>query len=641
MGLIAIAAGIILGALLSQIITAMLLHTFSQTYQFYFQLYPDTLLLTVAFFVLTFAIVGLFNIRTICRIKVIDMLQAEHKTEHDLQNDKWIVLWIIAACIAAGLMFVTGSTIVEQSLFGTASLFDYFDVRYPLSVRIMFYGNIVSPVIFLAVAFLYLLLKATKKHLPVSVLAGILAGISVPIIYFSMSLPSIANKYFIPLGNDMTNTYLIFAGFFLVFAICSFFYFISDGIRILKDKYQKLHYNNDNIFLFGQIMAKLKTTSKTMAIICITLVVAIVLTILAPVFSEWIMGYLDARAPYDIQIFSRYNTVYEWNDLHSENCNAVNDIIQESETLIDDACISYSYFIKEEDFYHRVVYEFPVLALSLTDYNHLRSMAGLSEITLEEHEFTTQWYATASDNEIAEFLEQYPQVETDAGILIPAQTDTYRDNIGEYIYNDYTNVLFIFPDKICDTLAAANYFYMANTENTISFSAANDIQDRINQMAEVVQTKTGVQLEVRLGTIQTNEAISGAFLFRMIMMYTGIILFIICFTVLSLQQLSDATSFKYRFGVLRKLGVAENRINILIIRQMGVWFGLPIALAILTAACLCIYFINSYQAELFSYIGYSSLVSNIAIVVITVVVLLISYFLSTWILFRRNLSVDE
>ena len=55
------AAGIFLGAFCSQFITAMLLISYGQSYRISWMLFPDTVLLTVVFFSLSFVIVGLFQ----------------------------------------------------------------------------------------------------------------------------------------------------------------------------------------------------------------------------------------------------------------------------------------------------------------------------------------------------------------------------------------------------------------------------------------------------------------------------------------------------------------------------------------------------------------------------------------------------
>lgn len=56
-----------------------------------------------------------------------------------------------------------------------------------------------------------------------------------------------------------------------------------------------LTYNGENLFLFGQIMAKLKTTSKTMSIICLILALSLFLFALEPVMTGWMSGHLEKK----------------------------------------------------------------------------------------------------------------------------------------------------------------------------------------------------------------------------------------------------------------------------------------------------------------------------------------------------------
>ena len=88
---------------------------------------------------------------------------------------------------------------------------------------------------------------------------------------------------------------------------------------------------------------------------------------------------------------------------------------------------------------------------------------------------------------------------------------------------------------------------------------------------------------------------------------------VICLTVLSLQQLLDAGQYQYRFLVLRKLGVEEQHINKLILKQLGVWFGLPVIVAIVVAAVVIGYFIQTISAEISAYIGFTALMLQIGL----------------------------
>ena len=142
--------------------------------------------------------------------------------------------------------------------------------------------------------------------------------------------------------------------------------------------------------------------------------------------------------------------------------------------------------------------------------------------------------------------------------------------------------------------------------------------------------KSGALYGVRFSTLQTNSAIANNFILQTGMIYGAVVLMVICLTVLSLQQLLDAGQYKYRFSVLRKLGVEEHPINKLILKQLSVWFGLPIIAAIIVAAVVIGYFIQTISAEISAYIGLTALMLQIGATVGILVILLFCYFISTW-----------
>ena len=122
------------------------------------------------------------------------------------------------------------------------------------------------------------------------------------------------------------------------------------------------------------------------------------------------------------------------------------------------------------------------------------------------------------------------------------------------------------------------------------------------------------------------------------MLYAAVVLMVICLTVLSLQQLLDASQYKYRFSVLRKLGVEDTHIGKLVLKQLGIWFGLPIVVAIIVSTMVIIYFIQTISAEISAYIGFGALMSQIGMTVSILALLLICYFISTWLLFKKSIK---
>ena len=76
----------------------------------------------------------------------------------------------------------------------------------------------------------------------------------------------------------------------------------------------------------------------------------------------------------------------------------------------------------------------------------------------------------------------------------------------------------------------------------------------------------------------------------------------------------------------------------LILKQLGVWFGLPIALATMVSIIVSAYFIQTISTEISAYIGFSTLMAHIGMTTGILVLLLICYFISTWLLFQRGIK---
>lgn len=178
--------------------------------------------------------------------------------------------------------------------------------------------------------------------------------------------------------------------------------------------------------------------------------------------------------------------------------------------------------------------------------------------------------------------------------------------------------------------------YITTTEK-ITYENASELEKIfMNEYPE--QIENGASYDIRFRTLQINSTKANNFVMQVAMLYGAIVLMVICLTVLSLQQLLDAGQYKYRFSVLRKLGVEEKQISKLILKQLSVWFGLPILVAIIVAAVMIGYFVQTISAEISAYIGFTTLLLQIGMTVGILVLLLICYFLSTWIIFRHSVN---
>ena len=270
----------------------------------------------------------------------------------------------------------------------------------------------------------------------------------------------------------------------------------------------------------------------------------------------------------------------------------------------------------------------------MSDYNAIRSMLGLAPVALTEGEFTTQWKTIASEEDRKSFLAEHPAVSTDAGVLTLAEQACYTDSMGETLYNSYTDLVYVFPDAVCEQLLPVMRCRYIMTAEPLSYGTARALEDAFaDEYPE--QTDGGASYSIRLRTLQVNSARASNFVLQAAMLYGAVVLMVICLTVLSLQQLLDAGQYRYRFSVLRKLGVEEGELSRLVVRQLGFWFGLPVGAAVLagTAAAGCLVVV--VQAEIEAYIGFGTLAVQLCITALILLVLLGCYFVSTWALFQR------
>ena len=280
MGILSIAIGIFLGVFCSQFITAMLLTTYGKSYELSWTLFPDTVLLTIGFFIFSFLIVGIFNTRTIRKTKIIDMLAAEKENDPELKKSRWI---------AAVVLLFEGFT-VWMLLTGVQKIVFYYDGRFAIPAKLMFWGNILFPAITLLWSGFWLI---RKRKTGVSTLLPGLLVCTVLNTVMAASVPALTSRYYLALGAGAINQYLLFLLIDLLFFICCVIYLSSSFIVAWKAKAPEHRYKGENLFFFGQITSKLNTTSKTMTLICVTLVLAIFMFIAAPILVGWASGYLD------------------------------------------------------------------------------------------------------------------------------------------------------------------------------------------------------------------------------------------------------------------------------------------------------------------------------------------------------------
>lgn len=200
---------------------------------------------------------------------------------------------------------------------------------------------------------------------------------------------------------------------------------------------------------------------------------------------------------------------------------------------------------------------------------------------------------------------------------------------------DRKSVIYIVPDHICNKLTSANTFRYMMADKTISYDIAQELKSYFENSS---LTDSLVTYNITMRTIEVNDNSAIIFIMQTGLTYSAIILFVTCFTILALQQLSDSGKYKYRFRVLRNMGVEEPHIRKLILKQLAVWFGVPVILALILSGAFLVFLFVGFHMQIAVYIGVQRLVQQLLIVLAILGVLLISYFISTWVLFNKSAS---
>ena len=384
MGIFSLIVGIGLGGVFSQFITAMLLQMYHKPFEFSFMLFPDTIILTILFFCICFATVGLSQVRTIRKIKIIDMLNADRKNDILGTPHKWIYK----------LFPVNFVLYLLITFYNIRTLSYYFNGEFELVIKIWSAISIIVPILMLITHIRERFRR--KEQNTVKQLFLIECICLLELIILSI-LPVFKVYLAMPMDKGAFNVYMGFLFWCVVFGVSVFFVLFSNYLLVIKER-QK--YKEENLFFFGQLLSKLKSKTLSMTLICLTLTLSMALFFVTPLLVGWAQGFLEKRVPFDIQISSDYIGMQSgYIGIQSEKELPVTDysfldsFIEKNISVRDD-CSFKTYFVNKTDFYNQLENSrknaSPITAISLSDYNHLLKMAGYDEISLRDHEFTTQ-----------------------------------------------------------------------------------------------------------------------------------------------------------------------------------------------------------------------------------------------------------
>ena len=566
---LAIIAGIFVGTLFSQAITALVLVSVNQEVVFTLRLYMDTVVITFIFFIAMFCIIGLYNVSVLNKIKLIDMLNASKQVEFQFRRSGKV------------------------------------------------YGVIFGLSILLYIVCVYCTFKLINTEIDYSIKSLTYIGIS--------------------LVSFIIGTFALF-------------YSISYILIYLKGKCINFKYEGTNLFLIGSIVSKIKTAPILMATIAMTFLGAMISFIMTLAMAQWSLGYLNMRVPYDIDIRNDYSYNFDIEDIPKLDYGEVVQYLNDEGYSVRDYCQVEKYFIDKDEFYTGDRNNSPMLAISLSDFNKLRTMLGYEKINLKENEFTTQWHSVVNNTDINKFLSKNKHLNINGEILNISKDSHYKESIGERIYDFYSYNIIILPDNVCKDLTLAETNFLANLNNQMSYKDAVNFESKyiekwfkennrylIEKYSKEFDITSSI-IDGRVKSSETNNILNMTLAMRILGVYLCIVLLTISFTVLALGQLTDSIEHKDRYKVLRKLGVEENDINKIVLKQISIYFVVPIAIALIGVGIFIYNYYLMYKERIVTFIGFNLFIFSIATGIILTICVYMCYFAGTYYTFKRNIK---
>ncbi len=453
---------------------------------------------------------------------------------------------------------------------------------------------------------------------------------------------------FYNIEEETSATKVLSAIIMLIVGIYLFYISLSSFIvkRYLNNKKRK--YKKDNMFLYRNLTSKINTISITMGTIALMFTIILIGGNVALLMNNMLNNEIDMGYPFEIMIstkdgdFSEYKKYIEENakviDMHEYQIYDIpNTNIHEAlyDTIFDDR------YFEDID-----------TVMSLTDYNRLREILGLEKLTLNDDEIIIQTMKTA-ENFFVEYVKDHPSIKiAEKNLKIK---EVRGDNLSQISFNGYTYCLVV-PDNLMPLIIEEskkteksefydfNHKLVAQTEISTDEEFYNGLSDLI-ETQEITETyEYGGEVEeytteFALATVNTrgariSETKSFFTIISFLAFYIALVFLMTTATLLAIQQLSDSEKYEYRYEILKKLGMDEQHINRLVIKQLLFYFMLPLVIPIIISIPVTIFVGHVFLIA----VTMEEIIKNLVLVIGLVLLVYLIYFVATAVQFERNIN---
>ena len=518
-GIISLIVGLVIGVFASQFMSVLVGKLFAADMsKFEFVFSKDACIKTCIYFAVMYIAVMIFNTFTISRYKLINLLNASKKNEQIKIKNLWV-------CI---LVFIIGAVILGYA---------YYKVTGGVSE-----------------------LSTAEAMLPV-ILMGIVATI---LIFWSVS------------------------GFILKL------------VQLRKNIYLK----DVNMFVLRQLHNKINTTVVSMSVICLMLFMTITILSSALSLNNTMRKDLEDTTPVDLNLYKTANlpenekmskaqiedsrkTMVQSLEDNGFDMNKLKDVVEipvyaTNELTWRDTLSPVYDEVKQQ--FPNLLYETAEEIIKVSDYNKVARLYGNTKYELNDNE-----YIILCDFDNMKNLRN-KALKADSTITLAGKEykSKYDECQNGYIYmagSHINNGIILVPDNCNltedmkeETFLAANYNATTEEEKEeiekiCTGETETEFSKKLNEKDITIDGMT------KIAIIESSLGVSTIVLF--IAIYLGIIFLIASSAILALKQLTESSDNKQRYAILRKIGADEKMINGALFKQIGIFFLMPLILAII------------------------------------------------------------
>ena len=443
------------------------------------------------------------------------------------------------------------------------------------------------------------------------------------------------------------------------------FWSLSGFIIQIVQKMKNIYFKNTNMFVLRQINNKINTMVISMSVICLMLFMTISILSSSLALRNTMQRELVEMTPVDLNLYKTANLPESYikygKEVKTTEAQRADSRITLQETLKNNGLdmtllkdvieipiyatndLTMGDFLKNK--LQSIKLEFPMLAyetaeeiVKISDYNKVASLYGIEQYELKDNEYivlcdfdgigTIRDRVLADENilEIAgkEYKSKYNECKS--GFIMMS---TSHMNTGIILVPDSCNLTDDMKEK---QFLVANF--NANTDEE-----KQEIEEIFRSNDSVLiqnLNENGLEIDGMTKISIIESSVGVATIVTFIAIYLGIIFLIASAAILALKQLTESSDNKQRYTILRKIGCDEKMINKALFRQIEIFFGVPLVLAI-------IHSVFGIQFAITIMSGLASKKDLLPSAIATVIIIGIiygAYFLATY-LGSRNIIKEE